>query len=205
MTDSTQPEALRLAELLELAPEDGVEPQTTEDAAAELRRLHTENTALQQGYAAARLEIESLQARIKTMAEEHADELMVAHLDVRMLGRSTEPTVEYPLLPEHVGKVEVSTTLENSGLRRHKASPAYTPDQRRAYVDRAVRAEQPAGAQQPTQAQAGAVPLTDEQIEAARIEVFKVHGADLIPAVATTLARAIEAAHGIKGGQHGTE
>ena len=57
----------------------------------------------------------------------------------------------------------------------------------------------------PTQAQAGAVPLTDEQIEAARIEVFKVHGADLIPAVATTLARAIEAAHGIKGGQHGAE
>ena len=38
MTDK-QPEALRLAELLELAPEDGVEPQTTEDAAAELRRL----------------------------------------------------------------------------------------------------------------------------------------------------------------------
>jgi len=75
-----QPEALRLAGLLELAPEDGVEPQTAEDAAAELRRLHTENTALQQGYAAARLEIESLQARIKTMAEEHADELMVAHM-----------------------------------------------------------------------------------------------------------------------------
>ena len=35
-----QPEALRLAGLLELAPEDGVEPQTTEDAAAELRRQH---------------------------------------------------------------------------------------------------------------------------------------------------------------------
>ena len=35
-----QPEALRLAELLELAPEDGVEPQTAEDAAAELRRQH---------------------------------------------------------------------------------------------------------------------------------------------------------------------
>ena len=41
MTDSTQPEALRLAELLELAPEDGVEPQTAEDAAAELRRQYT--------------------------------------------------------------------------------------------------------------------------------------------------------------------
>ena len=35
---------------------------------------------LRMGYAAARLEIESLQARIKTMAEEHADELMVAHM-----------------------------------------------------------------------------------------------------------------------------
>jgi len=40
------PEALRLAVLLELAPEDGVEPQTTEDAAAELRRQHTECDAL---------------------------------------------------------------------------------------------------------------------------------------------------------------
>lgn len=114
-----QPEALRLAELLELAPEDGIEPQTAEDAAAGLRRLHSENETLrverernldsirvnneiinkqrdenetlQAGYAAARLEIASLQARIKTMAEEHADELAVAHLDGRMCGHSTEP------------------------------------------------------------------------------------------------------------------
>lgn len=35
--------------------------------------------------------------------------------------------------------------------------------------------------------------LTPEQIEAARITVFKTHGADLIPEVAVTLARAIEA------------
>ena len=68
MTDR-QPEALRLAELLELAPEDGIEPQTAEDAAAGLRRLHAENESLQAGYAAARLEIESLQARIKTMEQ----------------------------------------------------------------------------------------------------------------------------------------
>ena len=70
MTDNTQPEALRLAWLLELAPEEGVEPQTAEDAAAELRRQHAR--------------IAELEARIKTMAEEHADELMVAHLDGRM-------------------------------------------------------------------------------------------------------------------------
>lgn len=41
-----QNNALRLAELLELAPEDGIEPQTAEDAAAELRRLHAENVRL---------------------------------------------------------------------------------------------------------------------------------------------------------------
>ena len=35
--------------------------------------------------------------------------------------------------------------------------------------------------------------LSDEQIEAARIAVFKEHGSDLIPAVATSMARAIEA------------
>lgn len=70
-----QPEALRLAGLLELAPENGVEPQTTEDAAAELRRQHAR--------------IVELEARIKTMAEEHADELVVAHLDGRM--RAAQP------------------------------------------------------------------------------------------------------------------
>lgn len=96
-----QPEAMRLAGLLELAPEDGVEPQAVEDAAAELLRLHAENESLRAerernlhsirvcneiinkkldenetlrtGYAAARLEIESLQARIKTMTEEQAE------------------------------------------------------------------------------------------------------------------------------------
>ena len=51
---------------------------------------------LRMGYAAARLEIQSLQARIKTMAEEHADELMVAHLDGR--AQAAQPA------PEYVGK-----------------------------------------------------------------------------------------------------
>jgi len=55
------------------------------------------------GYAAARLEIESLQARIKTMAEEHADELMVAHLDGRMRAAqpagAQQPGAAYAALP----------------------------------------------------------------------------------------------------------
>ena len=88
-----QPEALRLAvsssamadegEMIHLLSWYEIRNLLRADA-AELRRLHTENTALQQGYAAARLEIESLQSRIKTMAEEHADELMVAHMDGRI-------------------------------------------------------------------------------------------------------------------------
>ena len=93
MTDKKQPEALRLADEawnFDCSEYRGVRSANAammgklQDCADMIRKLHTENTALQQGYAAARLEIESLQARIKTMAEEHADELMVAHLDGRM-------------------------------------------------------------------------------------------------------------------------
>ena len=80
-------QALRLADELDAEFAQGrISNHTGRKAATELRllcRLHSENETLQAGYAAARLEIESLQARIKTMAEEHADELMVAHLDGR--------------------------------------------------------------------------------------------------------------------------
>ena len=51
---------------------------------------------LRAGYDAARLEIESLQARIKTMAEEHADELTVAHLDGRMRAAQPAPAQADP-------------------------------------------------------------------------------------------------------------
>ena len=69
------PEALRLAQELDAVPETGADPQTIQEAAAELRRQHAR--------------IAELQVRIKTMAEEHADELMVAHLDGRM--RAAQP------------------------------------------------------------------------------------------------------------------
>lgn len=69
------PEALRLAQELDAVPETGADPQTIQEAAAELRRQHTR--------------IAELEARIKTMAEEHADELAVAHLDGRM--RAEQP------------------------------------------------------------------------------------------------------------------
>lgn len=77
-------ETALMYEELRAAIDDGHESMTHADALAEIAAIRAENAELRTGYAAARLEIQSLQARIKTMAEEHADELMVAHLDGRM-------------------------------------------------------------------------------------------------------------------------
>ena len=64
MTDK-QPDTLRLADELEEPLHDFPEPTTLEaEAASELRRLHAENETLRAGYAAARLEIESLNAQL---------------------------------------------------------------------------------------------------------------------------------------------
>ena len=56
---------------------------------------------------------------------------------------------------------------------------------------------------QPTRAQAGAAPLTDEQLAEMMRETWGC--ASIAPRHAIGFARAIERAHGIKGGQHGTE
>lgn len=58
------------------------------------------------------------------------------------------------------------------------------------------------GTPQPTQAQAGAVPLTDEQIEA--LPMWK-RFVGLWPETRREIVRTIEHHHGIKGGQHDTE
>lgn len=63
MTDKKQPEALCIADALEMPMADFPTPTVLEArAAAKLRRQHAENETLRTGYAAARLEIESLRA-----------------------------------------------------------------------------------------------------------------------------------------------
>lgn len=52
MTDKQQPEALRLAALMEKT---GARGSLRDETASELRRLHAENETLRMGYAAARL------------------------------------------------------------------------------------------------------------------------------------------------------
>lgn len=99
MTDNTQPEALRLATASNAMADEGEmihllswhEIRNLLRAnAAELRRQHTR--------------IAELEARIKTMAEEHADELMVAHLDGRMRAAqpagAQQPGAAYAELPD---------------------------------------------------------------------------------------------------------
>lgn len=61
MSTTQQPDALHYAEILENFYS-GIGRIDATGAAAELRRLHAENTTLQAGYAAALLEIESLRA-----------------------------------------------------------------------------------------------------------------------------------------------
>lgn len=84
MTGKQQPEALRLAEQYDYG--DPAAHSNTWKAAVctELRRLHAENTTLQAGYTAARLEIESLQRRVQEVGavarreHERADRAMRA-------------------------------------------------------------------------------------------------------------------------------
>ena len=63
------PEALRIADEFKLCSEYDSKPSIIdiEKAEAELRRLHAENVTLQQGYDAARLEIDSLQSRVQEL------------------------------------------------------------------------------------------------------------------------------------------
>lgn len=67
--DTNKPMALRLADKYEhegfLSDHKFAQNQWCSHAAVELRRLHAENTALQSGYDAARLEIASLQAQLE--------------------------------------------------------------------------------------------------------------------------------------------
>lgn len=69
MTDKTQPEALRLANEFKLCNEYDSIPSMNDiaKAEAELRRLHAENTTLQQGYDAARMEIDGLRDRVQEL------------------------------------------------------------------------------------------------------------------------------------------
>ena len=68
MTDTKRPEALRLVEQYDYG--DPVAHSNTWKTAVcnELRRLHAENAALQQGYDAARLEINHLRGVTKMVA-----------------------------------------------------------------------------------------------------------------------------------------
>ena len=77
MTDKKQPESLRQAAWLK---KEGASCQRHYDLGVLIERQHAELETLRAGYAAARLEIESLKAQLAERAREHADELTVAYM-----------------------------------------------------------------------------------------------------------------------------
>lgn len=103
------PEALRLAEALE-RPGYGWHT-TPAQCAAELRRLHAENTALQQGYDAARMEIEVLRDRVQelgAMLRENRSKRIVA-LEAENLG------LLHALAAEQDANADLRQQLESIG------------------------------------------------------------------------------------------
>ena len=218
MTNQQAPAALRLAGWLQAAVQ--IYPQRSEDdpggyatevdqvmdeAAAELRRLHAENAALQQGYDAARLEIDHLRGVTEMVA----------------------PSGEYPPLPMQFACSGVFSVYSADQMRAYvDADRAVlakwgTPPQisesdtdywvrNRALIlqaieDRGFRLVSSGGLfwlHGPSlQAQAGTVPLTDEQI----VGVMHSIPINAAPSYHIAFARAIEQAHGIQGGQRGAE
>ena len=122
-------ETALMYEELRAAIDDGHESMTHADALVEIAAIRAENVELRTGYAAARLEIESLQARIKTMAEEHADELMVAHMDGRM--RAAQQEAQEPVAWYVTGCSRLLDEDEAKAEARHiggtaRAIPLYT-------------------------------------------------------------------------------
>ena len=110
-----QNNALRLADWLD----DQYDPDHYKaDAAAELRRLHAGNAALQQGYDAARLEIESLRDEVKEYR--HGAGVQKALIETLL---ADKPAGEYPPLPEPkfarvVDGIPCITLLEHGLLMR---------------------------------------------------------------------------------------
>jgi len=186
------PEALRLADELDAVPETGADPQTIQEAAAELRRQHAR--------------IAELEARIKAMAEEHADELMVAHMDGRMRvaqpAGAQQPTTQPA--PQQEAQEPVAWYVTGG-------SRLLDEDEAKAEVRRiggTARAMPLYTTPQPTHAQAGAVPLSAGQynILVEDLSEWSRHvEVDTAPRSLEEHIHQVFAIHGIKGGQHGAE
>ena len=106
MTAKQQPEALRLAEMLTADEWPGSVTLVSyaRECVAELLRQHAENETLRAGYAAARLEIESLKAQLHAAKQINAAQfgLLAASIPGSALrashGQASSQAGEYPAL-----------------------------------------------------------------------------------------------------------
>lgn len=108
------------------------------DAAYVLERLHAENVTLQQGYDAARLEIEALRMRegmhrMSTPDGSCLESTMSYALHQKITG--TWDDKHYPELPKSAGLVTTQEPITVGGWVKHLEEPGFTEDQLRAYAD----------------------------------------------------------------------
>lgn len=171
MTDKKQPEALRLAALIEktrvrgsLRDQAAVE---RDQAAVELRRQHAELETLRTGYAAARMEIESLRAAQP----------------------APQPGAAYAALPEYG---------INTASHAHFRVLGFTADQMRAFADatcalRASHVQAPAPAAQGDE--------LDVVLDAFEHKMRGIPQAHIAAALVAELRAAIDAARAAQEGK----
>ena len=107
--------------------------------------------------------------------------------------------------PAVAGEPVALLVRKNSWRDGHwEAAPPNSPSYGKAWANKRMYVY---ATPQPTQAQAGAVPLTDEQMDAALGSAKKVRPGYVgwVTDQRREWGRAVERAHGIKGGQHGAK
>ena len=144
------PEALRLAEEISNLVCSKAAAKTIAAAADELCRQHDENETLRAGYAAARLEIESLKAQLAERAKEHADELAVAYMcgasrEKELAAQQPDAAYAAPQFPDHPEPMVMDWSAIEISVIAQYGRDMYEAGKR------ASHGQAPAGATEPTE------------------------------------------------------
>ena len=220
MTNKKQPEALRLAEMLTANEWPGHVTLVSyaRECVAELRRLHAENEALRAAHVQNPAEIEhvagdvsknSTEKNVTVYAElpqsvgEHryggglyTDAQMRAFADATRALRAQQPTQAVP--PADIAQLRhLCQNMLNGGVRDTASAKRIAEGLLAPVIERMERAVPPAGREP--------LPFTPRQRERLYYNRPANVGKGLALADWHRVVEFIEAAHDIKGGQHGTD
>ena len=205
MTD-TQPEALRLAQELDAVPETGADPQTIQDTAAELRRLHAYCQELESHL------ILDCMTHVQNPAEnEHvAGDVSKNGAELNMSAQQPAPASQQEA-QEPVAHVLVPYyTVEEVFDASLTPQPAPQQEAREPLTDSQIMASIGRNAGKPNTLISESRPLGQQWDQVCNLvrDIFRERYAPApkqeVPAQPTEAQAVLEAAHGIgiKGGQH---